>query len=153
MLKLIAGSKHQLELQLLPGRLIVECKKCHREWGTAGVGPSSTGTPIFPPIESFVGTWFNVDVHTRSWIKIEITSEGDTLTAHFWGACHPTDCDAGSTSALYGGDPVLMILDSGFAISYYTFSLNDDTLHVTTLTHFTDNSGREDLTLEDDFQK
>jgi hypothetical protein len=120
----------------------------------SGCAPASTPvTPIFPPIESFVGTWLNVDTNTKNWTKIEITSGGDTLTAHIWGSCSPTDCDAGSTSAIYSGNPVLMILDHGFAIRNFTFSLNGDTLHVTTFNHYTDNSGRADRTDEDDFRK
>jgi eukaryotic-like serine/threonine-protein kinase len=112
----------------------------------------STTTLLFPPIESFVSTWLNVDTKTRDWTKIEITSKDGTLFAHFWGACYPTDCDAGITSALYNGNPVHMFIDSGFATKNFTVSLNDDTLHITTFTHFTDNSGRKDYTSEGNFR-
>jgi len=37
MFRLITGCKHRLEFSLLPGRLIFKCKKCKREWDTAGV--------------------------------------------------------------------------------------------------------------------
>ena len=114
---------------------------------------SPTVTPIFPPIESFVGTWVNSDSSTRGWTKIKITSEGSTLSAHFWGSCSPTDCDAGITSTVYTGNPVLLTIDHGFAVRDFTFSLSNDTLHVTTFNHYTDSSGREDKTDEDEFHK
>lgn len=112
-----------------------------------------TLTPIFPPTENFIGTWKNIDTNTASWTKIEITRDGDSLFAHFWGACSPTDCDAGITSTVYTGNPVLMTIDHGFVVRNFTFSLNGDTLHVITFSHYTDNSGRADKTTEDDFHK
>jgi hypothetical protein len=124
--------------------------------GVGYVALSNRATAIPPiPIESFVGTWLNNNSSTRDWTKIEITSEGGALFAHIWGACHPTDCDAGIASATYNGNPARMSIDSGFAIFSFTFSLNEsgNTLHVTTFTHYTDNSGREDMTSEDDFHK
>jgi hypothetical protein len=61
--------------------------------------PSPTATSMFLPIESFVGIWQDVDPNTEDWTKIEITRYEDTLSAHSWGACLLTDCDAGVTSA------------------------------------------------------
>jgi len=46
-----------------------------------------------------------------------------------------------------------MIIDSGSEIYNFTLSLNGDTLHVTTFTDYTDNSGIADMTHEDDFRK
>jgi hypothetical protein len=46
-----------------------------------------------------------------------------------------------------------MIMVGGFATHNYTFSLNGDTLHLTTLIHFTDNSGRADSIAEYEFRK
>jgi hypothetical protein len=112
-----------------------------------------TITPTLLPIDSFVGTWVNVDTNPQGRTKIEITSESGSLIAHFWGACVPTDCDAGSTTAFYTSYPILMILDRGFVIRNFTLSLNGDTLHVTTFSHYTDNSGRPDMTVEEDFRK
>ena len=62
-------------------------------------------------------------------------------------------CSDDGASARYSGNPVLMIIDDGSEKYNFTLSLNGDTLHVTTFTDYTDNSGRADQTLEDDFRK
>ncbi len=108
-------------------------------------------TPPTPTITDFVGVWQNVDPNTRDWIRVEITAQGNTLTAHFFGACTPTPCDAGSTSTTYAGSPVSMTLVESFATRTFTLTLNGSILHITTFTHFTDNSGRPDYTIQDDF--
>jgi hypothetical protein len=46
-----------------------------------------------------------------------------------------------------------MIIDSGSETYNFTLSLNGETLHVTTLTDYSDNSARADETHEDDFNK
>jgi len=122
--------------------------------------PSATDTPIFPPIESFVGIWHNTGSNPEGWPKIVIASEGGTLFANIRYTCEqpvywtfPKDCEAGVTSARYSGNPVLMIIDSGSETYNFTLSLNGDILHVTTFTDYTDNSGRADSTSEDDFRK
>ncbi len=117
-------------------------------------GPNPTPTPATDSgITSFVGTWQNIDPNTRGWVRIEISAEGNTLFAHFFGACTPTPCDAGSTSAPFEGNPVHMHADESFATRDFTLSLAGDTLYVTTFTHFTDNSGRADYTRQDDFHR
>jgi len=108
--------------------------------------------------------WQNVDANTRNWAKIEITNNEDTLSADFWLHEPPTEewvslypdglyFHEGSASARYSGNPVLMFSDHGSATYNFTFSLNGDTLHVTTFMDYTDNSGSADETLEDDFRK
>jgi len=100
-----------------------------------------------------VGTWQNSDPNTRDWVSIEITAQGNTLSAHFFGACTPTPCDAGSTSTSYTGNPVHLHLIESFATRDFTLTLTGSNLHVTTFTHFTDNSGRSDYTIQDDFHQ
>jgi len=116
--------------------------------------PTITATPTTGPvITSFVGTWQNSDPNTRDWVSIEITAQGNTLSAHFFGACTPTPCDAGSTSTSYTGNPVHLHLIESFATRDFTLTLTGSNLHVTTFTHFTDNSGRSDYTIQDDFHQ
>lgn len=122
--------------------------------------PSATATPLVPPIESFVGIWLNNDSNSGGWPRIVTASEDGTLLANFRDACdlpeywfHPIDCDGGVTSARYSGDPVRMAIDYGAETYNITLSVNGDTLHVTTLIHFTDNSGRADSTAEYEFRK
>jgi hypothetical protein len=70
----------------------------------------------------------------------------DTLFAHIWGKCHPTDCDAGIASGPYQGNPVKLSLNENYATEQFTLSLQGNNLHVITQTHFTDKSGRADQT-------
>ena len=123
---------------------------------TPTVVPGPTATPIFPPIESFVGIWHS----SNPWPKIVIASDGGTLFANIRYACEqpvywnfPKDCELGVTSARYTGSPVLMIIDSGSETYNFTISLNGDTLHVTTFIDYTDNSGIADETHEQKFSK
>ena len=127
---------------------------------TQTVVPGPTATPIFPPIESFVGIWHNTGSNPDGWPKIVIASDGGTLFANIRYACEqpvywifPKDCELGVTSAAYSGNPVLMLIDYGSETYNFTLSLNGDTLHVTTFTDYTDNSGRADETHEQKFSK
>jgi hypothetical protein len=129
--------------------------------------PGLTATPIFPPIESFIGIWLNLDANTNqeNWTKIKITENEGTLSAYFQLICTSTDqsilslypdgvvCADGGASAKYSGNPVLLSIEYESTTRNYTLSLNGDTLHVTTLTHFTDNSGKADKTSEADFRR
>jgi len=119
--------------------------------------PTPTVTPTTAPagsaITNYVGTWQNSDPNTRDWVSVDITAQGKTLTAHFYGACTPTPCDAGSTSASYQGSPVYLHMVESFATRDFTLTLSGSILHVTTFTHFTDNSGRSDYTVQDDFHQ
>jgi hypothetical protein len=120
--------------------------------------PTLTDTPTptpatTPTLQNFVGVWYNVDVNTRDWVRVEISADGNILVAHFFGACTPTPCDAGTTTAPYNGNPLHMHLVESFATRDFTLLLQGNILHITTFTHFTDNSGRQDYTIYDDFHQ
>ena len=102
-----------------------------------------------------MGTWKNIDSNTRGWTKIEIWVEGNIIFAHFWGKCHPSDCDAGIASTSYEGNPVKLFIDLGFATRDFTLLLNDVTLHLTTINHYIDtsDSGVSYRTDENDYRK
>jgi hypothetical protein len=95
--------------------------------------------------------------------KIKITENEDTLHALFQLICYSEEssslypdgivCSDDSASATYSGNPVLMSIDYESAKTNYTFSLNGDTLHVTTFIDNADNSGRADKTFEADFRR
>jgi hypothetical protein len=130
---------------------------------TPTVVPGPTATPVFPPIERFVGIWLNVDSNTTSWGKIEIINNEGTLGVHFmlicyseeWASLYPDGlvCYDTGASAKYSGNPVQMSSEEGSTKYRYTLSLDGDTLHVTTFMEYTGNSGSADETLEDDFRK
>jgi len=113
--------------------------------------PTSPPTPN--PTAAFAGTWYNVDPNTGNWVRIEITLQENTITAHFWGACKSTPCDAGSASTLFDGNPVQVSLYEDYGVEQITLFLTGEILQVTTYTHFTDNSGRSDFTTQDNFQQ
>jgi len=127
---------------------------------TLTLAPGPTGTPIFPPIESFIGIWHMTGSNPEGWPKLVIASDGGALFANIRYACEqpvywtfPKDCELGVTSAAYSGNPVLMVIESGSETYNFTLSLNGDILHVTTFTDYSDNSGIADITQEDDFLK
>jgi hypothetical protein len=118
--------------------------------------PTDTPTPTptaTPTLQNFVGIWYNVDTQTRDWVRVEISADGNILVAHFFGACSPTPCDAGTTTSVYNGNPVHLHLVESFATRDFTLLLQGNILHITTFTHFTDNSGRSDYTIYDDFHQ
>jgi hypothetical protein len=115
---------------------------------TRTVLPPVTPTPS---IQDFIGTWRNVDSGTGSWTRIEITSSGRTVSAHFWGACVPADCDAGTASATFTGNPISLSIDRGFVVRQFTLLLGDDALNVKTVSDYTD--ARPTQTSEDVFRK
>ena len=52
------------------------------------------------PTGNLVGTWNNVDPNTRGTVQVVISAGSNgALKVHVFGACHPTPCDNGTTSA------------------------------------------------------
>jgi len=98
-----------------------------------------------------LGEWINVDPNTQSITRIVIVKNDSSLTVHVWGKCEPTDCDWGAVSVPYQGQPFVAVYTFTFAVKTLTMTLQGQTLHVHTLTHFTDNSGRQDYTTDDYF--
>jgi hypothetical protein len=54
------------------------------------------------------GTWVNVDPNTGDIARIEITSSGNTVSVHWYGACLPNPCDNGTESGTYNGEPLVI---------------------------------------------
>jgi hypothetical protein len=105
-------------------------------------------TPIYPPVDEFVGIWKNIDPNTRGWTKLEIGADGKSISFHLWGACIPTDCDAGIHSTEYLGNPVKIYIDFGFATEDMTFLLEDEILHLEEFVHFRDDEEGSDWPFE-----
>jgi hypothetical protein len=59
----------------------------------------------------YVGNWYNDDAATSGVTKIFITNSGQTLYVHPYGKCMPTDCDWGTKSQTFNGEPFVI---SGF---------------------------------------
>jgi hypothetical protein len=52
----------------------------------------------------YSGLWMNENLSTSAITRIEIWFQADTPMMHWWGKCHPTDCDNGTTSGQWQGD-------------------------------------------------
>ena len=53
----------------------------------------------YAAIGQLEGMWKNVDPQTRGLTTLDIKVDGDKVTVHAWGKCHPTDCDWGTVDA------------------------------------------------------
>jgi hypothetical protein len=56
----------------------------------------------------FKGTWVNVDAATTGIKRFEITTSGNTVNVHWFGACSPTPCDNGVETGTYGTEPLVI---------------------------------------------
>ena len=78
--------------------------------------------------------------------NIRRSANGPQLTV--WGQCSPTDCAWGTVplTASPDGTQASAVVRTTFAIRQLQLTLSDDgnTLTITDLSHFTDNSGRRD---------
>jgi hypothetical protein len=54
------------------------------------------------------GTWVNVDPNTSDIVRFEISSSGNTINVHWFGACSPNPCDNGVVSGQYNGEPLVI---------------------------------------------
>ncbi len=84
-----------------------------RVWATsstAGDGPK-TGWWDFrfnTSASQYSGTWLNDDPGTGGITRIIITNTGQTLHVHPYGKCTPTDCDWGTLSGSFNGEPFVI---------------------------------------------
>lgn len=125
--------------------------------GCNGVTPELPPETPFEP--EFIGWWVNVDTNTNSITQVQIEEEiedGKTLIVHIWGRCYPVDCYWGYQTVSYSDalDGIIEIIWlPGFAEKTQELKLlPDDSLQVTTLVHFIDNSGRPDYETVDYFK-
>jgi len=108
-----------------------------------------------------IGTWNNVDKHTRDLVKIVISASGSSISVNPYGACSPTPCNWGAAP----GTVYTPNVSSGKAEAFsadFTFSfakvevvghLHKHELLVETFTIFTDGSGRSNLYTSDTLVK
>lgn len=122
---------------------------------TAGLAGASHVAP-------FVGTWQNDDAATLEQTRAEITVNGANLEVRGYGACVPTDCDwaaaAGgprTTPQSDASDGQLSIVwEFGFKTTTQTLILlPDGRLRITSFHHYTDGSGRQDRTSDEQFHR
>ena len=105
-------------------------------------------------IKASVGEWTDSDFNTRDITRVHIRRDGGQVIVHVWGRCHPTECDWGEVTAKASGSVLLATWDQKFAIKTQELRpFSDGSLQLTTHTHFTDNSGRQDYDTKSTFAK
>lgn len=74
--------------------------------GTVTAIANATATAA-AAVTRYNGTWLNDDPNTRDIPQLIVTSSGQTLTIHGYGACLPTFCDWGTVSVQFTGEPII----------------------------------------------
>lgn len=105
----------------------------------------------------FLGDWVNQDANTRGITRVSVKMAKTGMMAQMWGKCHPSDCDWGLVRATpeapdQDGPSVKVIWEHGFKAVIQTLRIDSDgQLRVSSLTHYTDKSGRRDRVEEETF--
>ncbi len=100
--------------------------------------------PVAFSQQAFVGTWVNDDANTGGMTRLIIGMEGNTLTVHGYGKCHPSDCDWGKITASYTGNPFRAVYKQGFKTDTLTIKLvSKNALHVHSTNIFHDGTNRD----------
>jgi hypothetical protein len=97
----------------------------------------------------FLGHWDNTDHNTDNITRIHVAPSGGwgDVKVHAWGACHPTDCDWGTSVGHFeggwGGEKVKVEFNSGFSVTKLELrGAPGGQLEYKAHTKFTDGSGR-----------
>ena len=119
----------------------------------------------FAGLNQFAGTWTNIDPKTRGLTRLEISLNGNKVSVHAYGSCHPRDCDWGEAMAIAYAPSVESILTETAHALTITYnrdyadqimiirSVEGERLQVELFTHFKDGSGRSDYTTVDNFRQ
>jgi hypothetical protein len=111
-----------------------------------------------PVADTLLGVWNGVSTGAHALARLELTRAGDgSLLVHAYGACTPTPCDNGVAPAIAYAAPTgtrfLVPADYGFKRSLLAASISAGTLTVTTLSEFTDSSGRSNYAITERLRK
>jgi hypothetical protein len=105
-------------------------------------------------IAPFIGTWANVNPATRSIPQIQLVETSPTTaTLHVWGACSPTWCDWGTTTATLANGVLNAFYDHGFATRTIRISQSNGQLIVQMHTDFIPPDTRTDYDTTDTMSK
>jgi hypothetical protein len=125
----------------------------------AGLGSPITFTATVPPLvglSTLSGNWINEDPETGGTPRVRISTDGNAVSVHAWGACSPTDCDWGTTigsTARWASDQeITAVWDQDFVISTLTItSLPDGRLRIVNHYDFVPPDTRIDFTSPPEF--
>ena len=103
-----------------------------------------TGCPFIRPSTDLFGEWVNADPGTDGITRLIITDEVLLVGLHGYGKCHPTDCDWGTITTFYTGNPFTATYEFSFKTETLTIELADaNTLKVHAKNVFHDGTGRD----------
>jgi len=79
---------------------------CAAQGGATTGSSRATSVPLpHASAADFAGRWVSEDATSSHLTRLIITSSGQTLSIHGYGACHPTDCDWGTVSGPFTSEP------------------------------------------------
>jgi len=79
---------------------------CAAQGGATTGGSRATSVPRpHASAADFVGRWVSEDATGSHLTRLIITTHGQTLSIHGYGACSPTDCDWGTVSGPFTSEP------------------------------------------------
>ncbi|MGZ3772760.1 MAG: hypothetical protein ACXVCY_16595 [Pseudobdellovibrionaceae bacterium] len=107
----------------------------------------------------FIGTWVNTNSSSSGIVRIVIDS---SYRIRLFGACTPTPCDYGLAQMITYG-PTVTSTDQNAGMAHYNFSFkmvdavlfrrNPNMLMLDHFNRFTDNSGRKNYWMMENFRK
>jgi hypothetical protein len=122
---------------------------------------STAGTAL----ASLAGTWTNTNVKTRDIVKLQLDIASAGVSVQAWGACEPSACNWGakpgiaysadvSQTVAANTDAISVVFPQGFANVILIIRPDGaDRIIVTSLTQFTDASGRSSYATTETFQR
>ena len=109
----------------------------------------------------FIGNWMNVDQGTRGLRAIQIGQQNNQMMMRAWGACSPNPCKWGYVNvSLLAPNGSSQDVSAATAVFTTNFNVTRVTmrpsvagmLELELVSHFTDNSGRSDYILKENFR-
>ncbi len=103
-----------------------------RVWATATVGGTSyngergdwSNFSFNTSASQYAGNWYNDNMNTNGITRLDVTNAGQSLTVHGYGSCSPSDCDWGTHTGTFNGEPFSILFDLS-TNHQLTFSLNN----------------------------
>jgi hypothetical protein len=98
--------------------------------GASKEQPSRTTRAALPITGPLAGNWVNDNPQTHGIAKLEVVQNGDAVTVHAWGACHPQDCDWGAEKGLASGNSASVAWDQGSVLRKMTIGTDASRLRM-----------------------
>lgn len=101
--------------------------------------PAASSSIALKPANLFSGSWVNANSATPGITRLEIQENGDAVTVHAWGACHPQDCDWGEQKGIVTDNSASVAWDQGFVLRKMTLTPENGRMKVVLESVYRDN--------------